>query len=52
MTWDIRGEWNDFPVPQKWFACGEALAHLDRLVVLGEAEEKAQGDIMLFALKR
>ena len=48
MTWDIRGSWEDFPVPQKWFACGEALAHLDRLVVLGEAEEIVRGDTVVF----
>lgn len=28
MTWDIRGTWEEFPVAQKWFACGEALSHL------------------------
>jgi glyoxylase-like metal-dependent hydrolase (beta-lactamase superfamily II) len=29
MTWDIRCDsWNDFPVPQKWFATGEAISHL------------------------
>ncbi|MBW2119576.1 MAG: MBL fold metallo-hydrolase [Deltaproteobacteria bacterium] len=28
MTWDINGKWTDFPVAQKWFATGEALAHL------------------------
>lgn len=29
MTWDISyARWEDFPVPQKWFATGEALAHL------------------------
>ncbi len=29
MTWDISySRWEDFPVPQKWFATGEALAHL------------------------
>jgi glyoxylase-like metal-dependent hydrolase (beta-lactamase superfamily II) len=29
MTWDIDcSRWEDFPVPQKWFATGEALAHL------------------------
>ena len=50
MTWDMRGTWEDFPVPQKWFACGEALAHLDRLVALGEAEERRKGDIVVFAL--
>ena len=48
MTWDMRGAWEDFPVPQKWFACGEALSHLDRLVVLGEAEEIAHGDSIVF----
>ncbi|SBV95593.1 conserved hypothetical protein [uncultured delta proteobacterium] len=52
MTWDMRGEWEDFPVPQKWFACGEALSHLDRLVALGEAEEKTQGETIVFGLKR
>jgi glyoxylase-like metal-dependent hydrolase (beta-lactamase superfamily II) len=29
MTWDISySRWEDFPVPQQWFATGEALAHL------------------------
>lgn len=51
MTWDMRGSWEDFLVPQKWFACGEALSHLDRLVVLGEAEERRQGDAVVFALR-
>jgi glyoxylase-like metal-dependent hydrolase (beta-lactamase superfamily II) len=36
MTWSIRGTaWTDFPVPQKWFAVNEALAHLDHLAALG-----------------
>ena len=46
MTWSLRNiVWNDFPVSQKWFAMGEALAHLDRLVALGEAKcvEKEDG---------
>ena len=50
MTWDMRGTWEEFPVPQKWFACGEALSHLDRLVVLGEAKEVPQGDKIVFSL--
>ncbi len=30
MTWSIRASnWSDFPVTQKWFAVGEASAHLD-----------------------
>jgi len=29
MTWAIDcARWEDFPIPQKWFATGEALAHL------------------------
>ncbi len=29
MTWDIKAEsWDRFPVAQKWFATGEAIAHL------------------------
>ncbi len=52
MTWSMRGlSWRDFPVPQKWFATGEALAHLDRLVALNEAEEQARGESVLFLLK-
>ena len=51
MTWDMRGTWEEFPVPQKWFACGEALSHLDRLVALGEAEERREGDTVVFSLR-
>ncbi|MCK7577802.1 MAG: hypothetical protein MZV65_19755 [Chromatiales bacterium] len=29
MTWDIDCEsWEQFPIAQKWFAVGEAIAHL------------------------
>jgi len=32
MQWDIRAKsWDDFPIAQKWFATGEALAHLQYL---------------------
>ncbi len=32
MTWRIRANsWSDFPKAQKWFASGEALAHLEFL---------------------
>jgi len=32
MTWDIDcKQWENFPLPQKWFASGEALAHLQYL---------------------
>lgn len=36
MTWSIRAKsWDDFPKPQHWFACGEAMAHLEHLKTLG-----------------
>jgi glyoxylase-like metal-dependent hydrolase (beta-lactamase superfamily II) len=32
MSWDIRCDnWDDFPIAQKWFATGEAIAHLNYL---------------------
>jgi glyoxylase-like metal-dependent hydrolase (beta-lactamase superfamily II) len=32
MSWDIDCKsWDDFPLPQKWFAGGEAMAHLQYL---------------------
>lgn len=37
MRWKIRASsWEDFPTPQKWFAVGEAMAHLDHLIALGQ----------------
>lgn len=35
MTWDLRGTWPEFPPPQKWFAAGEATAHLRYLETCG-----------------
>ncbi|NIS59551.1 MAG: MBL fold metallo-hydrolase [Proteobacteria bacterium] len=45
MTWDIDYEsWNLFPPAQKWFATGEAIAHLryleERGMVFRERDEK------------
>ncbi|MFB3820236.1 MAG: MBL fold metallo-hydrolase, partial [Candidatus Methylomirabilales bacterium] len=37
MTWSIgAASWDDFPVPQQWFATGEALSHLLHLEKLGK----------------
>jgi glyoxylase-like metal-dependent hydrolase (beta-lactamase superfamily II) len=52
MTWDIECDsWELFPVTQKWFATGEALAHLKYL----EGKELIQGDVqkgrVLFSLR-
>lgn len=45
MTWRIRAKnWDDFPIPQKWFAVGECLSHLDRLALQGQVrEEETEG---------
>ncbi len=45
MTWDIKCEtWKDFPAQQKWFAVGEAIAHLQYLFGIGKLEkEKIDG---------
>ena len=41
MQWNLRGQsWNEFPINQKWFAMGEALAHLDYLVNDGQISKK------------
>lgn len=44
MNWDIRcRSWEEFPATQKWFAVGEAMSHLDRLIALGRAERVYDG---------
>lgn len=48
MTWRIRAkDWDSFPTGQKWFAIGEAMAHLDRLAVEGRVERRVSGDGMI-----
>ena len=41
MSWDNRCEsWEAFPLPQQWFASGEALAHLRYLQGLGRVQRE------------
>ena len=49
MSWDIKAEsWEEFPIPQQWFATGEAIAHLKYLEDRGEIHsEKRDGKILL-----
>lgn len=45
MSWDIRAkDWEDFPESQKWFAVGEAAAHLKHLVKEGKIKERVGSD--------
>jgi glyoxylase-like metal-dependent hydrolase (beta-lactamase superfamily II) len=50
MTWDIDcARWDDFPVPQKWFATGEALAHLLHLERAGKIKKSWRDGTALFS---
>lgn len=51
MTWRIRArDWADFPTPQKWFAVGEAMAHLDHLAALDQVERYRDGELYRYRL--
>ena len=51
MTWRIRARnWAEFPTPQKWFAVGEAMAHLDHLISLGQVARWKDGDLFRYSL--
>lgn len=49
MTWSLTYEsWEDFPVSQKWFATGEAIAHLRYLEEEGRALREDTGDMIFY----
>ena len=49
MTWDIvYDSWDLFPVSQKWFATGEAIAHLNYLREEGRVISKKDKGIQVF----
>lgn len=51
LHWDIKSkDWEDFPKSQKWFAAGEAQAHLERLRVLGEVKLKNVNGVNYYSL--
>lgn len=51
MTWDIgHRSWSDFPPGQKWFAVGEAMAHLRLLEEEGRVRRETQAQMVLFSL--
>lgn len=53
MRWKIRSRsWEDFPLGQKFFAVGEALAHLDYLEARGRIERRDEdGKYRYYALE-
>lgn len=49
MQWDIETEnWESFPIAQKWFAIGEALAHLRYLEAKGRIRRREHSGTFLF----
>jgi glyoxylase-like metal-dependent hydrolase (beta-lactamase superfamily II) len=49
MTWEFgNGDWDAFPVTQKWFATGEALAHLRYLEQTGAVQGETSEGIVRF----
>ena len=50
MTWDIECEsWEQFPIAQKWFAVGEAIAHLLYLESEGRVKRNTGKKIVTFS---
>ena len=51
MQWDIKAkDWNDFPASQKWFAVGEAAAHLKHLVMQDIIKEEVTDGIGYYSI--
>ncbi|MFW6081814.1 MAG: MBL fold metallo-hydrolase [Desulfosalsimonas sp.] len=49
MTWDLTAKsWEDFPVAQKWFATGEAIAHLRYLEKKDRIRRAANAPVILY----
>lgn len=52
MHWELSYDcWEDFPSPQKWFASGEVMAHLEHLVSIGKAEKTETNGILYYKSK-
>jgi len=50
MTWDIKAKsWEHFPRAQKWFATGEAIAHLRYLEEEGLINREIEENMVLFS---
>lgn len=49
MTWEIDcKDWNEFPEPQKWFATGEAISHLQYLYFSGKISREEKNGIYYY----
>jgi glyoxylase-like metal-dependent hydrolase (beta-lactamase superfamily II) len=51
MQWDIECDsWEQFPVAQKWFATGEAIAHVRYLEAKHETKRETHSQFITYAL--
>lgn len=51
MSWDIKSDsWEAFPIAQKWFATGEAIAHLHYLEARGQVRRWTEDGLFSFSL--
>lgn len=48
MKWDLAGSWARWAFTQRWFAMGEALAHLRYLEAEGAVEEERHDGLVVF----
>ncbi|MGA1793375.1 MAG: MBL fold metallo-hydrolase [Thermoplasmatota archaeon] len=49
MTWDMSYEnFDDFPIMQKWFALGEAIAHIRFLETRGMVQKRSEGSAIYY----
>lgn len=52
MSWDITAKsWEDFPKAQKWFATGEAMAHLEHLYQTNRLNRNFKDGILFYSSK-
>lgn len=52
LHWDIRSKnWDDFPKSQKWFAAGEAHAHLEHLRVKKMVDCKEENGVLYYFIR-
>jgi glyoxylase-like metal-dependent hydrolase (beta-lactamase superfamily II) len=51
VTWNLNcRSWDDFPAPQKWFAVGETIAHLEYLEKKGAVKSTCENNKILYSL--
>ena len=53
IKWRVRYKtWDEYPYPERFFAMGEALAHLRKLEIEGLIEQRQRGSLKIWTLRR